>query len=76
MKTIDYSPTVKTPRYIGRWFILYVDEYKERVLATCVDETTTGAPKRMRIQKHMAHGGKVLMPHQYEVLEEDPQWED
>jgi hypothetical protein len=68
--------TIYKPDCIGSWYIVYAPEFKERLLCNCIDATTEGKPKRMRVQKHMAHGGKVLQPHQYQIIEKNPLWED
>lgn len=64
------------PKCIGTFYIIYVEEFKARFLANCIDATPDGEPKRMRIQKCMFHGGEVVQPHEYEIIEEDVKWED
>ena len=81
MSTITIETPSKTIRIkradcIGRFYIIYSPEFNERLLANCIDAFPEGTPKRMRVQRHMSHGGKVIQPHQYEILEENPQWED
>jgi len=68
--TLDVKPC------IGRFYVLYAKELGRQVLANCIDATPEGVPKRMRVQKCSKNGGDVLMPHQYTIMEVDPQWED
>jgi hypothetical protein len=67
---------IEKPDCIGSYYIVYVPQFKERLLCTCIDASTDGRPKRMRVQQSVAHGGIVLEPHQYEVIEKNPLWED
>jgi hypothetical protein len=70
------SFTINTSNCIGSFYVIYCHELKRRVLATCIDSTEDGKPKRMRIQRSMFHGGDVVMPGSYDILEKDPEWED
>lgn len=82
MSTVTYqSPfgkkiTIEKPDCIGSFYIVYAPELDRRLLVNCIDATPDGKPKRMRIQKSMDHGGMVLMPGQYSIIEKNPQWED
>ena len=76
LETPSGTLTINKPDCIGSFYIVYATELKERVLCNCIDATLDGEPKRMRVQKHMAHGGNVLQPHQYEIIEKNPLWED
>lgn len=68
--------SIDRPDCIGSFYIVYAIQFKERVLCSCIDATPDGRPKRMRVQKNMAHGGEVLMPDQYDIIEKNPMWED
>lgn len=67
---------VDKPDCIGRWYVLFCKSLNQRFLANCIDATDTGRPKRMRIQQDPVHGGKVLQPADYDIIEADPDWED
>lgn len=67
---------VRQPQSIGRFYIVYCNKYHLRFLTTCIDETPDGTPKRMRVQHSVSHGGEVLQPCDYEIIERDPMWED
>lgn len=67
---------IKRPTCIGAFYTLYVPAFGVRVVANCIDATPEGRPKRMRIQRSLTHGGDVLQPHQYEIMEENTLFED
>lgn len=64
---------IPEPRCIGHYFV--VTAGGERFLARCIDELD-GKPKRMRLANDGARFGTVLQPGEYEIVEQDPDWED
>ncbi len=64
---------IQEPTCIGHFYVIAC--MGERFVANCLDESD-GRPKRMRIQLHPVHGGKVVQAHEYTIIERDPAWED
>lgn len=64
---------VNKPDCIGGYYVIFAKQWNEQFLATCIDADGE-RPKRMRIQQDGRHGGKVLQPADYDIIEKDPMW--
>lgn len=64
--------TVDKPDCIGLFFVVLCKKRGNRYLVNCIDATPDGRPKRMRIQLDPIRQGEVLQPHEYVIVEQNP----
>lgn len=68
--------TVEKAECIGHFFVILDKKTGHRYLANCIDANSEGNPKRMRIQLDPLRQGEVVQPHQYLIMEADPDVDD
>lgn len=67
--------TVERPKCIGAFYMVYCEKTHRQHVASCIDATPEGRPKRLRLQTG-ERAGEVMMPGDYTIIERVYEWDD